>query len=316
MRRQMFKHLSAVFGILLCLPPGTASASIYQCRAVWADRLLPASDQHTERQVRSQMDRYRQILDLRRIRSEHEDFVEVALAFRQLTPDSQKKILQFLHEDYGRIKALKFSDLFHLLTQEQPLRKAVQYFTKKPFKSFKRQTDLLLSEVTAASQVIRKEISVHDDFPRALDAYYRLVQETANLPVRMEAQDVIKTAARLRQAFFPQGTSETSPIIIYGSFANGRSYPHSSDLDLAVWNSPFQRQINSKNLLGMLPDFPFSMAHATVFPKAKLADLGVLNHIVVLVWPNRTEFRIYHSLSENPSLPADHRPYDTYEIFD
>ena len=267
--------LGFVFGVLLI--PGISWGYVYQCKSIWLENDLPPANEQTLQQVEDAMVRYLDIMGFPQIGHKKSDIDSVKYRMRQLSPALRGDLMDLIHENYGSIKSLKYSE-------------------NRSIKSFKRQIDVLVTESTEAARVIAEEFNRHGQLDMALDSYYRRVQEVADTPMRMQGEDVLLTATRLQEMFFNlEGSRSLGPIVLYGSFINGRSYPKSSDLDFAVLNTQLEALLQGRDLVSELKEFPFSEAQPHVITPKQVHELGYLNNIVLLIHPDYIEVRVYQS---------------------
>lgn len=279
LKRRSFGRWALVCATLLgVLAPGAASAYRYRCDVVWNEELLPAVNAVSEAQVLASMSRYKTMMRISEMGHKKPDLDHVKLRLREMSTAERKELSLLLAEIYNTVKAMK-------------------YHTDRSFKTYKRHLDVVLTELSEASGTFRYHY--HRSGGRiedALNAYFKKVQEIARSPVRMEADEVLFTALRLQDQFFANGELRgEGPIVLYGSFVNGRSFPKSSDLDFAVISPKLEDRMKSVDLMTELVEFPFSEAQPHTVSPRQVHELGYLNNIVILVKPKIIEIRVYHS---------------------
>lgn len=258
-----------------------ADAYRYRCDFVWNEDPLPQVSPVLRLQVTSAIQRYMHLMEIREMRHRKPDLDHVKSRIRRMSEAELHDLRGILATSYDNVKALK-------------------YDPNPEFKTFKRHLDVALSELSDASGTIREVFARTGRIEDALNAYFTKVQRLTSSPIRMEADEVLFTSIRLRDRFFGSPGDGSGPIVLYGSFVNGRSYPKSSDLDFAVLDARLETRLRSTDLVSELVEFPFSEAQPHMVSPRQVHELGYLNNVIVLINRRGIEVRVYRShLSED-----------------
>lgn len=250
---------------------------------------------------------YKKLMNLRQISHKKQDLSFIKSQLQRITGNQKQQLLDILSASYNDVKTLKYERV-----QGKPI-----------YKSFKRHLDLAVSELLSPYYPFKKSLEKFNDHDRdqletQLNLYYKQVQKITRSPVLNEASDVLHTSLRLQEFAFSdllktwdeEKIAKQTPLILYGSFVNGKAYLKNSDLDFAVLDSKMEVQMNEKNLHEILPEFPLTEAQAHVISPSQIHELGFMNPIVILIYPRYIIVRAYksqnHYLMKNKPIFVDH----------
>lgn len=278
---QNFIQLLSVFMFFSNLAPIPAAAYQVTCKRIYNENIEDYLSPRSVSKVQSAMLRYKQILDFETIDHKADALDQLKLKLKNLSPEKQLELRQLIADVYNEVKALKYNN-------------------EDSFKSFKRHIDLIVSENIDAHRFFKEHIyQLGLSIEKTLDLYFEQIQKWTNSPILNKGEDVLLTAMRLQHKILPQDGYSRGPLILYGSFVNGKAYTKSSDLDFAVLNTRLESQMKSLDLLPELQEFPLSEAQAHVIAPTQIHGLGYMNPIVILVYRDYISVRVYKSLSKN-----------------
>ncbi|MBO9665294.1 MAG: hypothetical protein J7501_00585 [Bdellovibrio sp.] len=242
--------------------------------------------------VSSAMSRYQKVMSFDVIDQKGSSLDLVKTRFKALTPEQKKEMIDLVSEIYNDVKLLKYSK-------------------DAPYKFFKRHLDMMITEYVDAPRFFRNMINKRNaSVEKTLDLYFKQVQEITKAPVVLEGSDILLSSLRMKYQFVEQQGLK-GPLVLYGSFVNGRAYERTSDMDSAVIDPRMEQAIREFNTLNMLEEFPLSDALPHVVRPHQLKSLGYMNSVVVVIQPQYIEIRVYQSQPEKVHL-AGKAPYDAY----
>ncbi|UYL09666.1 hypothetical protein B9G69_003645 [Bdellovibrio sp. SKB1291214] len=295
-----------ILGSLLCLAVSQAHAYKYVCSHVFETKydsdanLAPQSEayakfisQHVNsKSVLEAMARYQKLMGFETIDQKGQSLDLVKVKFAKLSPEQKREMMNLVHDIYNDVKLLKYSK-------------------EGPVKFFKRHLDVMVSEYSNVRSWFKyMMIDRQASLEKTLDMYFKHISELTNSPIALEGADVLLTGMRLQEKFLVQDKLQ-GPIVLYGSFANGKAYEKTSDLDFAVMDAKLETAIREFDTQKMLEEFQFSDAQAHVIKPKDALGLGYLNPVVITVKEKIIEVRVYGSSSEK-----DHQkgkvPFDVY----
>jgi hypothetical protein len=280
-------------GIVLMVEP--VSAYHLRCDRVHENESLARPSEVLIQEVQSAMAAYQKLLGINQIKHDAKSLDLLKTRLSQFSSIENEKLKQFVQSHYLNTKLLKYEQA-------------------GPFKSFKRHLDLIVSEKTEARRffrqmIIERQLSVEE----ALNQYFLLVQEWTRSPTFMKAEDLLLTALRLQDHYLDKETQEQSlkyPLVLYGSFVNGRALVRRSDLDFVVTKPEKEVAIPEGELLKALEFFPFSEAQSHFMPRKSIHTLGFMNPLVVIVAKETIILRVYKN---QKSLEIARQPqFDEY----
>ncbi len=255
------------------------------CEQIFSDKFLsteisPQTSEQTLKNILSAMDVYKSVMGFEKIDQKPGSLDQAKLKFRNLDKQNQDRLLELASEIYNDVKLLKYNK-------------------QGPVKFFKRHLDIIISEQINARRLFKKMIIDQGrTIEEALSEYFKQVNQYTKTPTRLEGHDVLLTAMRLQEHFL-QNQSHQAPIILYGSFVNGKAYEKLSDLDFSVTDGIIEQSMRETDLLKMLEDFPLSEAQAHISGKNQINGLGYLNQLVILVYKDHIILRVYPNLLTN-----------------
>ncbi len=249
--------------------------------------------QHVNSQkVLNAMARYQKLMGFAEIDQKAESLDQLKVRFAKLSPKQKVELMDLVYENYNDVKLLKYSK-------------------DGPVKYFKRHLDLMVSEYSGVRSWFKYMVNQrHASLEKTLDLYFQHVAELTNSPTILEGSDVLLTALRLQEKFLVQGKGK-GPIILYGSFVNGKAYEKTSDLDYAVTDASLEAAIREVDTKKLLEEFRFSDAQAHLIKPKDAMGLGYLNPVVIVVKEKYIEIRVYGSGSEKAHQKGK-IPFDVY----
>ncbi|WP_413557984.1 hypothetical protein [Bdellovibrio sp. HCB209] len=295
-----------ILGALAFLMVSQAHAYKYMCSRIFEAKydsdpaMAPQSEayakfisQHvSSKKVLDSMARYQQVMGFPEINQKGESLDLVKVRFKQLSPEAKQEMMTMIHDIYNDVKVLKYSK-------------------DGPMKFFKRHLDVMVSESLNVRSWFDYMINKRNaSIEKTFDMYFKRIQEVTDAPMHLEGADVLLTALRLQHKFITQEKHE-GPIVIYGSFANGKAYEKTSDLDFAVTDARMEQAIRETDTLKLLEEFRFSDAQAHVIPAKSIQGLGYLNPVVIIIKDKVIEVRVYDSGPEKSHLKGK-MPFDAY----
>ncbi|QDK46294.1 hypothetical protein DOM22_14540 [Bdellovibrio sp. ZAP7] len=291
---------------LAFLTVSQAHAVKYMCTHVFETKydsdanLAPQSEayakfiaQHVNsKKVLDAMARYQKLMGFETIDQKSQSLDLVKVRFAKLSPEQKREMMQLVFENYNDVKLLKYSK-------------------DGPVKFFKRHLDVMVSEYSNVRTWF-KYMMVERQAPleKTFDLYFKHISELTDSPIAIEGADVLLTAMRLQEKFLVQGKGQ-APIVLYGSFVNGKAYEKTSDLDFAVMDAKLETAIRETDTLKLLEEFRFSDAQAHVIKPKDALGLGYLNPVVVIVKEKYIEVRVYGSGPEKAHQKGQ-IPFDVY----
>lgn len=295
-----------ILGSLAFLMVSQAQAYKYVCTHVFETKydsdanLAPQSEayakfisQHVDsKSVLNAMTRYQKLMGFETIDQKGSSLDLVKVKFAKLSPEQKREMMELVRDVYNDVKLLKYSK-------------------EGPVKFFKRHLDVMVSEYSNVRTWFKyMMIDRQAPLEKTLDMYFKHISELTNAPIALEGADVLLTAMRLQEKFLVQGKQQ-GPIVLYGSFANGKAYEKTSDLDFAVMDARLEQAIRETDTQKLLEEFQFSDAQAHVIKPKDALGLGYLNPVVITVKEKIIEVRVYGSGPEK-----DHQkgkiPFDVY----
>lgn len=261
--------------LLLPMMLWSVSASAYQltCNWVFSEDVSIFLHPDSPQRILNAIERYKKIMGIAELAHKPRNMDEAKIRLQTLKPEQKTEILNLIGEHYNEVKALKYND--------------------GPFKTFKRHMDLVISQEINAPQFFREQIYEKGrSLEETLDMFYQKVQEVTKTPVILHGQDVLLTALRLQDRFLKK---YDSPIVLYGSFVNGKAYAKSSDLDFAVIHPKLESSMRETDLLKVLSDFPLSEAQAHTVSPRQVHGLGSMNPLVLIIRKDYIVLRVYEN---------------------
>ncbi|WP_413582172.1 hypothetical protein [Bdellovibrio sp. HCB288] len=295
-----------LLALTLLMTVGPAHAVKHMCTHIFDPKfdseaaLAPQSEayakfikQHVStNKVLSAMERYQKLMGFEVIDQKGESLDLVKVRFAKLTQKQKEEMMTLVKDVYVDVKLLKYSK-------------------DGPVKFFKRHLDMMVSEYLNVRSWFKYMITERQaPIDKAMDLYFKRIQELTDAPIILEGSDVLYTALRLQDKFLQQ-QKLPGPIVIYGSFANGKAYEKTSDLDYGVVDARTEQIIRETDTLKMLEEFPFSDAQAHLIQPKQIQGLGYMNPVVVIVKDKFIEVRVYGSGPEKSHLKGK-IPFDAY----
>jgi predicted nucleotidyltransferase len=266
--------MNGILLFLLLFWTGTSHAYQLTCSWVFSEQVETFQKPDSPQRILEAIEQYKKIMGLAEISHKPASLDTAKTRHQSLNAAEKRELLKMIGEYYNEVKSLKYNN-------------------EGPFKTFKRHIDLIVSQELNAPQFFREEIyQKSHSLEQALDLFYKKVQAMTGIPVLLKGQDVLLTAIRLQEKFL---TKFDSPIVIYGSFVNGKAYTKSSDLDFAVMNSKLETKMRETDLLKLLSDFPLSEAQAHTIAPSQVHALGYLNPLVLIVRKDYIVLRVYEN---------------------
>lgn len=277
--RQFF-HLVTWMGI--ALSPLDSLAYQLKCDRVHEVETSARPSESMIRQIQTAMVTYQKMMGLSEIRHDAKSMDQLKSRLKRMDARQAGELKEFVQTHYLNAKLLKYDQT-------------------GPFKSFKRHLDLIVSEKTEArtffrDQIVEKQLSIEE----ALNRYFSLIQDWTRSPTYLRAEDLLLTALRLQERYLEKDTQEHSlkyPLVLYGSFVNGRALVRRSDLDFVVTKPEKEMEIPETELLKDMEFFPFSEAQSHFMPRKSIHTLGFMNPLVVIVAKETIIIRVYKSQS-------------------
>ncbi|WP_413575278.1 hypothetical protein ACLVWU_13310 [Bdellovibrio sp. HCB290] len=244
--------------------------------------------------VLSAMARYQKLMGFETIDQKGQSLDLVKVRFAKLTQPQKEEMMALVKEVYGDVKLLKYSK-------------------DGPVKFFKRHLDMMVSEYLNVRSwfnymIVKRQAPID----KTMDLYFKRIQELTNAPIALEGSDVLYTALRLQDKFLQQ-QKLPGPIVMYGSFVNGKAYEKTSDLDYGVTDARTEMAIRETDTMKMLEEFSFSDAQAHLIQPKQIQSLGYMNPVVVIVKEKVIEVRVYGSGPEKSHLSGK-IPFDAYYL--
>lgn len=243
------------------------------CHSLFSSKSSLTADQATEKILHS-IENYKQLMSLNDIRHSPQALDQIKQKLKVLSPKQKNYLKQLVRHIYTDVKLQKYSKT-------------------GPIKSFKRHLDLIITEEINASELFRQ--AVYKDMlsvESALNDYFKTVNEWTKTESVLEAKDLVYALIQLQYNFI-KSEDRSEFIVVYGSLANGKAFPHLSDLDFAVGNGQMEQRLKEANLLDILSDFPLSDAQSHMVKYNRISELGYMNPLVVVIHKNYIEIRIY-----------------------
>ncbi|WP_413612971.1 hypothetical protein [Bdellovibrio sp. HCB-110] len=266
------KRMILIFTLMLL--SGAAQAYQLTCNWVFSEQVEIFLHPNSPQRILKAIEKYKKIMGIAELTHKPHSLDEAKTRLQDLSPAKKQQLLNMIAEHYNEVKALKYNN-------------------DGPFKTFKRHIDLIISQEINAPQFFREQIYEKGrSLEETLDAYYAKVQEVIQIPVLLKGEDVLFTALRLQDKFLKHSDK---PIVIYGSFINGKAYSKSSDLDFAVMNANLETKMRETDMLSLLSDFPLSEAQAHVISPNQVHGLGSMNPLVLIIRKDYMVLRVYEN---------------------
>ena len=243
------------------------------CHSLFSSKSSLTTDQATEKIINS-INNYKKLLSINEIQHSAEALDLIKQKIKILSPKQKQYLKKLVRHIYTDVKLQKYSH-------------------SGPIKSFKRHLDLVITEEINASALFQR--AIYKDLrsvESALNEYFKAVNEWTKADTVLEAKDLLYTLIQLQYNFI-KSEDRFEFIAVYGSLANGKAFPHLSDLDFAVGNGEMEQRLKEAHLLKTLDDFPLSEAQSHMVKYNRIAELGYMNPLVIVIHKNYIEIRVY-----------------------
>lgn len=252
----------------------SAQAYAPACQSLFYKKASLSPEQATEKILNS-IEKYKEALGLTDIQHTSAALGQIKLKLKTLSPKQKSYLKEIIQHVYSDVKVLKYSKA-------------------GPIKSFKRHLDLIITEEINASAIFQQAVYKEmRSVESALNEYFKAIHEWTKADSVVEAKDLLYTLMQLQYNFI-KSEDRSEFIVVYGSLANGKAFPHLSDLDFAVSNGQMEQRLKEANLLEVLKDFPLSDAQSHMVKYNRIGELGYMNPLVVVIHNNYIEIRVYH----------------------
>ena len=280
--RQSFFHYGHLMALLICLLlVGRLEAYQIRCESVHRPKLEVSDPGRLAAEVKTAMAEYQNLMGFSQIRHDLKAMDQVKARLAELKSEQVLQLKSLIQNNYNKVRSLK-------------------YDTSAPYKSFKRQLDLIISEKSDAQRFFKKRmIDQGQSLEDTLSQYYAVIHEWTRSTTQMKGDDVLLAGLQLQDRFFKKDKAEetwTHPLALYGSFVNGRALAHLSDLDFVVTKAEKVTEFSEKDVLAALVDFPCTEAQAHFMERRSLHSLGYMNPLLLIVTKDHMVLRVYRSV--------------------